>query len=112
MTGIPDAARKRFAKLAEELGEFPGKGSPVRDGFGTGSLFVGKKMFAVLDGSGALVVKLPPTRVSELIEEGVGAGWHPGNGAPLKEYLSIPGSRAGRWLPLAREAREYMARKR
>ena len=42
-------------------------------------------MFAVLDASGALVLKLPPPRVQELIAAGVGAPWHPGTGAPRRE---------------------------
>jgi hypothetical protein len=111
MAEIPEAARKRFAKLADDLGGVPGRASPHLEGFGTGSMFVGRKMFAVLDPSGSLVIKLPPTRVAELIDGGVGAPWHPGGGTPLKEYISIPASRARRWLPLARESREYMARK-
>jgi hypothetical protein len=79
---------------------------------GTGSLFVGRKMFGVLDESGALVLKLPPARVQELIASGAGAGWHPGKGSPLKEYVAIGFDRQSRWLPLAKEAREYMASKR
>jgi hypothetical protein len=111
MAKIPEAALARFAKLAKQLGEGDGAKPPYRAGFGTGSLFVGKKMFAVLDESGALVLKLPPTRVQELISTGVGKGWHPGTGKPLKEYVSVAIGNQAKWLGLARESREYMASK-
>jgi hypothetical protein len=68
-------------------------------------------MFGLLDDSGALVLKLSPARVQELIEAGVGAPWHPGRGKPLKEYVAIGIARQARWLGLAREAREYMGSK-
>ena len=85
MAAIPEATRARFAKLATRLAEGDETKLAHREGFGTGSLFVGKKMFAVLDASGALVLKLPPPRVQELIAAGVGAPWHPGTGAPRRE---------------------------
>jgi len=112
MGTIPEAAVARFAKLARELGEEGGAKTAYREGFGTGSLFVGKKMFGVLDTCGALVVKLPPARVQELIAGGVGAPWHPGSGTPLKEYVATGFDRQAKWLALSREAREYMGSKK
>ncbi|MCI4317221.1 MAG: MmcQ/YjbR family DNA-binding protein, partial [Thermoplasmata archaeon] len=111
MDTIPEAALARFAKLAKQLADGDGSKLPYRDGFGTGSLFVGRKMFGVLDESGALVLKLPPSRVQELIATGVGKGWHPGTGKPLKEYVSVAVGHQAKWLGLARESREYMASK-
>jgi hypothetical protein len=73
MGKIPDSAIERFAKLATQLAEKDDSKSPHREGFGTGSLFVGRKMFGVLDESGALVLKLPPARVQALIAW----GWEP-----------------------------------
>lgn len=108
MSEAPEAARTRFARLAKELADGDGTKLPHRPGMGTGSLFVGKKMFGVLDGTGALVLKLPSARVQELIAAGVGSGWHPGDGAPLKEYVAIGLDRRAKWLALARESREYM----
>jgi hypothetical protein len=69
-------------------------------------------MFAVLDQSGALVLKLSPDRVQALIASGVGSPWHPGHGKPLKEYVSIGVAEQSEWLKLAKEAREYMGSKR
>jgi hypothetical protein len=112
MSEIPEAARARFAKLASALAVSEESKVAYREGFGTGSLFVGRKMFAVLDASGALVLKLPPPRVEELIASGVGAPWHPGTGKPLKEYVAVGVSRQAKWLALARESREYMGSKR
>jgi hypothetical protein len=101
-----------FAKLARQMAGGDGAPLPHREGKGTGSMFVGKKMFAVLDKSGALVLKLPPARVQELIAAAVGAPWHPGTGKPLKEYIAVAADQHAKWLSLAREAREFMAAKR
>jgi hypothetical protein len=112
MSQAPAASQSRFAKLAKELADATGSPSPHREGFGTGSLFVGRKMFGLLDDSGALVLKLPPARVRELIVAGVGAPWHPGTGKPLKEYVAIGFARQTKWLALATEARAYMGSKK
>jgi hypothetical protein len=112
MSEIPAKAQARFAKLAKELAPEDGAETAHRKGFGTGSVFAGRKMFAVLDPSGALVLKLPPARVQELIASRVGAPWHPGTGAPLKEYVAIGLAGEKRWLALAKESREYMASQR
>jgi hypothetical protein len=111
MTTGPDAIRAKFAKLAKQLASGDETLNPHRDGFGTGSLFIGRKMFGVLDESKGLVLKLPPERVRALIDAGVGAPWHPGQGKPLKEYVAIPMGHSARWLALARESRAYMGSK-
>jgi hypothetical protein len=112
MSEAPKASVARFAKLVEQLADGEVADTPRRAGFGTGSLFVGRKMFGLLDETGALVVKLPPARVAALIAAGEGAPWHPGNGKPLKEYVAIGLPRQAKWLALATEAREYMGSKR
>lgn len=108
---ISDEARARFEKLAGRLAKGDGSHSPHREGMGSGSLFVGRKMFGVLDESGGIVLKLPPVRVQELIASGVGAGWHPGTGKPLKEYVLVGVGHEAKWLSLAKESRTYMATK-
>ena len=112
MSNAPAASETRFAKLAKDLANATGNPSPHREGFGTGSLFVGRKMFGLLDDSGALVLKLPPALVQELITAGVGAPWHPGTGKPLKEYVAIGFVRQAKWLALAKESRAYMGSKK
>jgi hypothetical protein len=111
MCPIPEKSRTRFEKLANEMATSGPETPAFREGFGTGSLFVGKKMYAVLDESGALVLKLSPARVQELIARSVGAPWHPGTGKPLKEYVAIGVDQHAQWLPLAKESREYMRSK-
>jgi hypothetical protein len=104
----PEGARKRFAELAEEMARGDSVISAHRKGFGTRSIFVGRKMFAVFDKTGELVVKLPPGRAKALIGATVGRGWHPGGGAPLSDYVAISFKHEGQWTDLAREARAYM----
>jgi hypothetical protein len=111
MANPPEASAKRFSKLARQLAKDEKSGSAFREGFGTGALFVGRKMYACLDESGALVLKLSPSRVTTLIESGIGVGWHPGAGKPLREYLAVEFRLEAKWLALAREAREYMRSK-
>jgi hypothetical protein len=108
----PPASVAQFAKLAKQLAEDGKKEAPHREGFGTGSLFVGRKMFGVLDATGALVLKLPPARVQALIAAGSGSPWHPGSGKPLKEYVAVGFERRARWYALAKESRTYMRSKR
>ncbi|MCI4350103.1 MAG: TfoX/Sxy family protein [Thermoplasmata archaeon] len=107
----PKDSAAHFARLSRQLAGAGGADSPHREGFGTGSLFVGRKMFGLLDGSGALVLKLPPSRVQELIARGLGKPWHPGTGKPLKEYVAVGPDRHATWLSLARESRQYMGSK-
>jgi hypothetical protein len=107
----PEPALERFARLAKEMAEGDGAISAHRKGFGTRSMFVGRKMFAVLDRTGELVLKLPPERVQVLIAGKTGRGWSPGTGAPLREYIAIPFTQQKQWPELAREARAYMGEK-
>jgi hypothetical protein len=111
MGKIPDAAQARFDQLVDQLGNDDGTTGPRRKGFGSHSMFVGRKMFALLGSDGALVVKLPPVRVAELIATGVGAPWHPGTGSPLKEYVAVGFDQQRKWPALAKEARAFMASK-
>jgi hypothetical protein len=104
-----DRARERFGQLAEELATADSGISSLRKGFGSRSMFVGRKMFAVFDArTGELVVKLPADHAETLISTGVGRGWHPGKGAPLREYVAIPFGKAQKWAALAKEARQFM----
>ncbi|HEV2317118.1 MAG TPA: hypothetical protein VGV89_06040 [Thermoplasmata archaeon] len=108
----PDPAGSRFSQIARLVASGESADSAHRKGFGTRSMFVGKKMFAVLDSNGDLVVKLSPVRVQELIGTKIGHPWHPGNGVPLKEYVAVPFAHQDHWEVLAREARLYMGGKR
>jgi len=78
--------------------------------FNANSLKCNTKMFANFS-HGALVVKLAPARVDELVAEGAGERQDVGTG-PLKEWLVVPASAPDRWLPLARESIAYVGPKR
>jgi hypothetical protein len=109
MSEPPTPSQKRFDRLVHELSKEAPNDSPRRDGFGSGSLFVGRKLFGLLGSTGALIVKLPPLRVAELIASGIGTPWHPGTGKPLKEYVAIAYARQRDWSRFAKEARAYIA---
>ena len=91
------------------LDESTGSATPVVQ-FNANSLKSNNKMFANFS-HGALVVKLPPGRVDELVAAGAGERQDVGTG-PLKEWLVVPASNPDRWLPLAREAIAYAGPKR
>jgi hypothetical protein len=58
---------------------------------------------------GRLVLKLPAPRVDALIASGAGQRYEPGPGRPMKEWVSLePASADDSWLPLAREALDFV----
>jgi hypothetical protein len=71
-------------------------------------LRVGKEFLALVDYKGSgLVVKLPRSRVDELIESGVGQPFAPA-GKVFREWLSVPSPDRRRWLALLREGIEFV----
>jgi hypothetical protein len=58
-----------------------------------------------------LVVKLPRTRVSELISSGTGAPFRGGKTAPMKEWLTVTTHQASTWLALAQEAFAFVSKR-
>ncbi|MFK8000578.1 MAG: hypothetical protein AB8H86_13340 [Polyangiales bacterium] len=89
---------KLFWRLAEELYE---EDSRVMEGtiMGGPCLRVGK-------GSG-LVVKLPKSRVAELIEAGKGQPFGPA-GKIFREWLSVPKANRKTWMGLLREGVQFV----
>jgi TfoX/Sxy family transcriptional regulator of competence genes len=84
-------------------------GSTGKKGFGSSALQIGGKIFAMLS-NGRLVVKLPRQRVNALVAAGAGERFDPRHdGRLMKEWLSVGPTAAERWLPLAREAMEFVA---
>lgn len=81
---------------------------PPGSGFGSSALKVHNKIFAMLFG-GRFVVKLPRQRVDGLVDAGDGQRFDPGQGRPMKEWLSIEPAADLDWLSLAREARTFVA---
>ena len=70
------------------------------------------KIFAMLSWKREFVVKLPTSRVDALIASGVGERFDAGRGRLMKEWLAVEPESAARWLPLAREAVEFVPSKR
>lgn len=87
-------------------------GSPGKKGFGSSALQVRGKIFAMLV-KGALVVKLPQQRVDALIASGEGERFDPRHdGRLMREWLTVELTPDDGWLPLAREAMEFVAAQR
>jgi hypothetical protein len=99
---------ERFEDLVDEFagddGVTPPRGG---SGFGRSALRVNNKIFAMLV-RGRLVVKLPAARVAALVQAGAGDHFDANKGTPMKEWLSLDPDSPGDWLPLAREARDFV----
>jgi hypothetical protein len=108
VTAVPDSAAS-FEKLVKALARTSGAEQPRRKGFGNDALWAGKKMFAFMDSRGDLVLKLPAERVDALVEGKVAVRWDPGMGRLMREWAAIRVSRESSWLPLAKEAREFVS---
>lgn len=99
---------ERYAALVEAfLGasdmELSGKG------FGADALKVRGKIFAMLS-QGRLVVKLPRQRVDALVASGEGERFDPRrDGRVMKNWLALVPTSSLDWLPLAQEARAFVA---
>ena len=106
----PVTPEERFATIVEALLSNPDV-TPPSDGkrFGSSGLKIHNKIFAMLVG-GKLVVKLPKPRVDALIASGDGERFDPRHdGRLMKEWLSLEPTSEEEWLPLAREAMEFVA---
>lgn len=77
-------------------------------GFGSGALKVNGKIFAMISSKGQFVVKLPQSRVDELVASGQGERFDPGHGRLMKEWLAVSDGETS-WLKLAKEARRFVA---
>ncbi|MFI0404789.1 hypothetical protein [Actinomadura sp. 3N508] len=103
-------SEERFDLLAGELEGRPGispPGSGRRGGFGSATLRCDNKIFAMLAG-GRLVVKLPKSRVDDLVAAGEGVRFEGNKGTPMREWFSLdPGSELP-WPALAEEAIDHV----
>jgi len=107
----PTTPEERFATIVEELLSNPGVNSPPleRRGFGSPGLRIHNKIFAMLV-RGTLVLKLPRARVDALVASGEGERFDPRrNGRLMKEWVIIDPTSQEEWLPLAKEAMEFVA---
>jgi len=105
------APEERFERLVEAFAGHPGVTLPGADGgrgFGSSALRVDGLIFAMLT-RGRLVVKLPRTRVAELIASGAGLAFDAGKGRPMKEWVALDGADDGAWPALAEEALAFVS---
>lgn len=81
-----------FGALCEEFAGTAGVSVPGSGGrgFGSSALKINNSIFAMLVGD-RLVVKLPRSRVTELIGLGVGEPFDAGKGKPMKEWVGLLG---------------------
>jgi hypothetical protein len=107
-----DPVRDRYLGLVDDLVGIDGVTPPPGgSGLGRGALKYQGKIFAMLV-RGQLVVKLPETRVAELITAGDGEAFDANKGTPMREWLSVdPASRLD-WLSLATEALDFARSRR
>jgi hypothetical protein len=107
-----DGVRERYLELIDDLVGIDGVTPPPGgSGFGRGSLKYQGKIFAMLV-RGQLVVKLPETRVAELITAGEGAAFDANKGTPMREWLSVDPAARLNWLSLAIEALDFARARR
>jgi hypothetical protein len=103
----PDPVRDRYEDLVDDLmgtdGVTPPRGG---GGFGRSALRYRTKMFAMFV-RGRLVLKLPASRVVELVSSGAGVHFDANKGTPMKEWFSLDPQSELDWLDLAREALEF-----
>jgi hypothetical protein len=95
-------ADERWQQLVETA-----EGGEVTRGtmFGSQGLRTGKKFFAIWWHE-QLVVKLPPQRLSELVEAGHGQLFEPMPGRAMNGWLLV--QPPTEWVPLMTEARAYV----
>jgi len=102
-------ADARFAAVAGAFRGEPDVGLPGDGkGFGSSGLRVRGKIFAMLSSGQQLVAKLPADRVDALLASGDGEPYDPGHGRLMKEWVALKPSSSMEWLPLAREALEFV----
>jgi len=76
-------------------------------GFGSGSLKVRGKIFAMIASKGEFVVKLPKERVAKMVADGDAEYFNPTYKKPMKEWAVVTNPGAS-WVELAKEAYRYV----
>ncbi len=107
---------EHFEEVVEAFRDYPGVTipsvtTPLRK-FGSSGLRIDNKVFAMISSKGQFVVKLPRERVNDLVASGIGEYFDPGHGRLMKEWLVVKPGFDEKWLPLAREAMEFVASQR
>jgi len=104
-------ARTRFAHVVRALSHHLDVTVGEGMGFGSGTLKVNGKIFAMVSSRGEFVVKLPKLRADELLASGKGKRFEPMPGRLMKEWVVLSKD-SHDWVELAKEAREFVKRGR
>ena len=78
-------------------------------GFGSGALKINGKIFAMISSKEAFVIKLPASRVDELVRDGTAQHFDDGRGKKMKEWLALNGKQE-LWIKLAIEAYRFVGK--
>jgi hypothetical protein len=103
MNTSPEA---RFQALSSAMLQDEAVTQPERRGFARGGLMRHGKLFATLRGDG-LLLKLPASRVAQLLASGNGTAFDANKGRPMKEW--VVANLNADWEGLAREAAAFVA---
>ena len=102
----------RFDDLVTELLGIEGVTPPgTSKGFGRSALRYEGKIFAMFV-RGRLVLKLPATRVTALVDDGEGVPFDANKGTPMKEWLNLDPASKLDWADLASEALDFVRGKK
>ncbi len=77
--------------------------------FGSNSLRVNDKIFAMVAARGRFVVKLPERRVDEIIASGRGEPFDPTGQRRMKQWVAMAPGTAREWIALADEAMTFVS---
>ena len=104
-TRAPTDAAETWLRIEES--ELKIAGVTAGTGFGKAvGLRISGKIFA-FPKDGELILKLPSSRVAELIESGAGRPWGPGTKV-MKEWVAVSGAASEVWADLVAEARTFV----
>ncbi len=107
-------AAARYAAVVKALAGHAGVTHSAADGskrgFGADALKVDNKIFAMLASGEQFIVKLPRQRVDALVAACEGKRFDPRHdGRLMKEWFVVGSGFERRWLPLAREALDFVS---
>ncbi|MCL5067390.1 MAG: hypothetical protein M1368_03440 [Thaumarchaeota archaeon] len=102
--------KEKYARLVKLLTKNPCVIQPIgKKGFGSSGLYTKNRLFAFLSHKNQLILKLPKERVNEIVSKGDGFYWDPRrDGRIMKEWVVLQPSSKLNWLPLVREALNFV----
>ncbi len=103
-------SKEKYAGLVRSLIKDPCVSQPIgKKGFGSSGLYTGDELFVFLSSKNLLILKMPMKRVDELVSNGDGIYWSPRrDGRVMKEWVVLKRSSKIKWIPLAKEAKNFV----